>query len=64
MNKFFCDRCGKEIGEQKKVYAASLVWSTFDIGDSGYAKELCKECAAQVEKVLIVPEGGASCRIS
>ena len=61
MKKFFCDRCGKEIGSEKNIFVMSAVWSLFDIGDTGYSKDLCKECAVTVEKVLLARKEGNIC---
>lgn len=51
MNKFYCDRCGEEIGEEKDVFRFTVSW--FCVGSwSSYKRDLCKNCAGKAKHRL------------
>ena len=58
MNKYFCDRCGKEIGPASAVHSFKVSWTVCSVGDASYVKHLCEVCAKEAVKMLY-PEGDA-----
>lgn len=51
MNKFYCDRCGKEIGEEKNVRRWAHSWSV--CSDRAVLKyDLCAECDQEMIRAI------------
>lgn len=58
MNKYFCDRCGAEIGEEKHVERWVHLWKV--CGEwCKISKDLCQKCNEEVTAfVYNEPDGG------
>ena len=56
MNKYFCDRCGKEIGPVWDVTTFKVSANMCRVGDVSYTRDLCHECADKVMPMLEPPE--------
>ena len=52
MHKYFCDRCGSEIGEAKDVTFFKVIW----MENASYTRHLCDDCANKATAMLYPPD--------